>query len=122
MLHLQLFSVLLIFFFLSGNRAQRVQKTSRTFSYPSIVSILRRRPVVQELIPRGAQIEAHVDNVCLVTNTQEGHLTILGKFFAVCQENHNRLKLEKCEFMQETMQYLGFDIGYRWWTPAASKA
>ena len=24
--------------------------------------------------------------------------------------------------MQETMQYLGFDIGYRWWTPAASKA
>ena len=24
--------------------------------------------------------------------------------------------------MQETMRYLGFDIGYGWWTPAASKA
>ena len=24
--------------------------------------------------------------------------------------------------MQETMQYLRFDIGYGWWTPAASKA
>ena len=24
--------------------------------------------------------------------------------------------------MQETMQYLGFDIGYGWWTAAASKA
>ena len=24
--------------------------------------------------------------------------------------------------MQETMQYLEFDIGYGWWTPAASKA
>ena len=24
--------------------------------------------------------------------------------------------------MQETMQYLGFDIGYGWWTPSASKA
>ena len=24
--------------------------------------------------------------------------------------------------MKETMQYLGFDIGYGWWTPAASKA
>ena len=46
----------------------------------------------------------------------------MGEFFAVCQENHTRLKLEKCEFMQETMQYLGFDIGYGWWTPAASKA
>ena len=45
-----------------------------------------------------------------------------GEFFAVCQENHTRLKLEKCEFMQESMQYLGPDIGYGWWTPAASKA
>ena len=33
----------------------------------------------------------------------------------VCQENHTRLKLKKCEFMQETMQYLGFDIGYGLW-------
>ena len=56
------------------------------------------------------------------TNTQEDRLILLGEFFAVCQENHTRLKLEKCEFMQETMQYLGFDVGYGWWTPAASKA
>ena len=49
--------------------------------------------------------------------SQEDHLILLGEFFAVCQENHTRLKLEKCEFMQETMQYLGFDVGYGWWTP-----
>ena len=87
-----------------------------------ILSILRRRPKVQELISRGAQMEAHIDDVCLGTNTQEDHLILLGELFAVCQENHTRLKLEKCEFMQETMQYLGFDVGYGWWTPAASKA
>ena len=86
------------------------------------LSILRRRPKVQELISRGAQMEAHIDDVCLGTNTQEDHLILLGEFFAVCQENHTRLKLEKCEFMKETMQYLGFDVGYGWWTPAASKA
>ena len=56
------------------------------------------------------------------TNTQGDHLILLGEFFAVCKENNTRLKLEKCEFMHETMQYLGFDIGYGWWTPAASKA
>ena len=67
-------------------------------------------------------MEAHIDDVCLGTNTQEHHLILLGEFFAVCQENHTRLKLEKCEFMQETMQYLRFDVGYGWWTPAASKA
>ena len=87
-----------------------------------ILSILQRRPKVQELISRGAQMEAHIDDVCLGTNTQEDHLILLGEFFAVCQENHTRLKLEKCEFMQETMQWLGFDVGYGWWTPAASKA
>ena len=87
-----------------------------------ILSILRRRRKVQELISRGAQMEAHIDDVCLGTNTQEDHLILLGEFFAVCQENHTRLKLEKCEFMQETMQYLRFDVGYGWSTPAASKA
>ena len=87
-----------------------------------ILSILRRRPVVQELISRGAQMEAHVVDVCLGTNTQEDHLFLLGEFFAVCQEYHTRLKLEKCEFMQELMQYLGFNIGYGWCTPATCKA
>ena len=87
-----------------------------------ILSMLRRRPKVQELISRGAQMEAHIDDVCLGTDTQEDHLILLGEFFAVCQENHTRLKLEKCEFMQETNQYLGVDVGYGCWTPAASKA
>ena len=42
-----------------------------------ILSILRPRPVVQELISRGAQMEAHIDDVCLGTNTQEDHLILL---------------------------------------------
>ena len=67
-------------------------------------------------------MEAQSDEVCLGTNTQEDYLIVWGEFFAVCQENHTRLKLEKCEFMQETLQYLSLDIGYGWWTPAASKA
>ena len=87
-----------------------------------ILSILRRRPKVQELIFRGAQMEAHIDDVCLGTNTQEDHLILFGEFFAVCQDNHTRLKLKNCEFMQDTMQYPWFDFGYGWWTPAASKA
>ena len=81
-----------------------------------ILSILRPRHVVQELISRDAQMEAHISDVCLGANTQEDHLILLGEFFAVCQENHPGLKLEKCEFMQETMQHLGRDIGYGWWT------
>ena len=77
-----------------------------------ILSMLRRTPVVQGPISRGAQMEPHIDDVCLGMNGQEDHLILLGEFFAVCQENHTTLKLEKCEFMQETMQYLECDIGY----------
>ena len=49
-----------------------------------ILSILRRRAKVHELISRGAQMEAHIDDVSLGTNTQEDHLILLGEFFAVC--------------------------------------
>ena len=35
-----------------------------------ILSILRQRPVVQEIISHGAQMEAHIDDVRLGTNTQ----------------------------------------------------
>ena len=31
-------------------------------------------------------MEAHIDDVCLGTTTQDDHLILLGEFFAVCQE------------------------------------
>ena len=86
-----------------------------------ILYILRRRPLVQELVSRGAEMEAHIDNVSLGTNTQEDHILFLQAVSTVCQENHLRIKLEKCEFMREEMEYLGFDVGYGWWKPAPSK-
>ena len=83
--------------------------------------ILRRTTLVQELISRGAEMEAETDDVSLGTNIQDDHVLPLRECFIVCQENHLRFKLEKCEFMKEEMEYLGFDVGYGWWKPAASK-
>ena len=60
-----------------------------------VLYILRRRPPVQELISRGTEMEAHIDDVSLGTNTQEDHVLLLREFFIVCQENHLRMKLEK---------------------------
>ena len=86
-----------------------------------ILYILRCRPLVQELVSRGAEMEAHIYDVSLGTNIQEDHILLLQEFFTVCQENHLRTTLEKCEFMREEMEYLGFDVGYGWGKPAASK-
>ena len=86
-----------------------------------ILYILRRRALVQELVSRGAEMEAHIDDVSLGTNTQEDCILLLQELFTVCQENHLRIKSEICEFVHEEMEYLGFDVGYGWWKPAASK-
>ena len=71
--------------------------------------ILGRRPPVQELISREAEMEAHIDDLTLGTNTQEDHVLLLRAFSIVCQENHLGTKLEKCEFLKEEMEYLGFE-------------
>ena len=86
-----------------------------------ILYILRRRPLVQDLISRGAEMEAHIDDVSLGTNTQEDHVLLLRQFSIVCQENYLRIKLENREFLREEMEYFGFDVGYGWWKPAASQ-
>ena len=83
--------------------------------------ILRRRPFGQELISRRAEIEAHIQDFSLITNTRDGPILLLRDFFTVCQENHVRIKLQKCEFMREEMEYLGFDVWYAWWKPTASE-
>ena len=78
-------------------------------------------PPKQELFPRGAEMEAQIVDVSLGTITQEDHVLLLCEFFIVFQENRLQIKLEKCEFMKEEMEYLGFDVGYGWWKTAASK-
>ena len=77
-----------------------------------ILYILRRRPLVQELVSCGAEMQAHVNDVSLGTNTQEDHILLLQELFTVCQENHLCITLEKFEFMRVEMEYLRFDVGY----------
>ena len=86
-----------------------------------ILDILRCRPLVQEFMSRGAEMEPHIDDVSLGTNTQENHVLLLRDFFVVCQETHLRIKLEKCDFMKEETEHLGFDVGYGCRRSAASK-
>ena len=67
--------------------------------------VLRRRPLVQELNSREAEMEAHIDAVSSGTGTWEVHVLLFTEFFPVCQENRLRIKLDKCEFMKEETEY-----------------
>ena len=53
-----------------------------------ILYILRRRPLVQELISGGSEMEAHINDVSLGTKTKEDHVLLLREFFIVSQEDH----------------------------------
>ena len=77
----------------------------------NILYILRRRPLVQELISRGAEMEAHIDEVSLGTNTQEDHVLLLPEFVIVCQENHLRIKLAKLRVHERGDGVFGFRRG-----------
>ena len=66
-------------------------------------------------------MEAHINDVIWGTNGREDHVLFLREFFTIGQENHLCVKMEKCGFIKEEMEYLGFDVEYGWWNPGASK-
>ena len=43
--------------------------------------------------------------------------SLVEEVLRACDECKTRVKLEKCEFMQEEINYLGFQFGWRWWRP-----
>jgi hypothetical protein len=51
---------------------------------------------------------AFFDDCGLGTQTKEEHLILLEEFLKVCLDAKIRIKLSKCEFVQEDFEYLGF--------------
>ena len=86
-----------------------------------VLSRTKRKASVQELLKRGAVIEAYIDDVLLGTDTVEDHPKLVDEFLRTCQECNTRVKLEKCEFLKENLEYLGFEVGWRWWRPVEEK-
>ena len=64
---------------------------------------------------------AFFDDCGVGTDNMEDHLRILEEMLKVCQQNNIRIKLSKCDFMKEEIDYLGFNIGWGTWKPCKSK-
>ena len=76
---------------------------------------------MQALLKRGAVIEVYIDDVLLGTDDADDDLRFVEELLRTCEECNTRLKLEKCEFMQEEIEYLGFQVRWRWWRPVKEK-
>ena len=70
---------------------------------------------------KGAVIEVHIDDVLLGTHDANDHLRLVKEFLRTCEECNTHVKLEKCEFMPQEIEYLGFQVGWRWWRPVKEK-
>ena len=53
----------------------------------------------------------------LGTDDADDDLRSVEEFSCTCEECNTRVSLEKCEFIQEKIEYLGSQVGWRWWRP-----
>ena len=60
-----------------------------------VLCLVKQRPAVQEVMKRGAVLDAHIDDMLLGTNSMENHFVLLSKFFEVCKKQHLKIKFEK---------------------------
>jgi hypothetical protein len=74
----------------------------------------KQDPKVREILKNEGHLASFFDDTGLGTQTLEDHFYLLEKYFEVCRDNHVRIKLSKCEFLQEKMEYLGFELGWAW--------
>ena len=82
-----------------------------------VLARMKLKLTVQALLKKGAVIEVYIDDVLLRTDDADDHLRSVEEFLRTCEECNTRVKLEKCEFMQEEMEYSGFQVGWIWWRP-----
>lgn len=85
-----------------------------------LVAKVKMSPLLKEILVKG-YIGAFFDDCGIGTQNEETHLTLLESFLKVCLENNVRIKLSKCEFMKEEIEYLGYHIGWGTWKPTPKK-
>ena len=52
----------------------------------------------------------YIDDILVTGKTKEDHLRNLGEVFQCLEKHGFRLKREKCIFLQESVEYLGYWI------------
>ena len=75
--------------------------------------------IFQPLI-RQNKILPYLDDLLIATETLEEHLAILSEVFQIAHTNSLNFRLDKCKFMYEEIDYLGYLIDFRGIQPSPS--
>ena len=84
------------------------------FGLKNAPSVFQRfvNKVFNDMIRQGKLI-IYMDDIMIATKEIEDHLTTLKEVFARLVENKLELRLDKCEFLQTSVTYLGYKIDSR---------
>ena len=66
-------------------------------------------------------IRAIFDDLVIATESEREHLSVLETLLKECETHQIRVKLSKCEFLQTSMEYLGFEVEHGVWSPSKKK-
>ena len=87
-----------------------------------IISQTKHREEVKHLFHKtNGHLAAFFDDSCIGAQNKEDLLLLLDIWLDTCKKNNLRVKLTKCEFLKEDMEYLGFEVGYQNWKPSSKK-
>ena len=86
-----------------------------------VLQRMKRKATMQHLLKHGAVIEVYIADVLLRADRVEDHLKLVREFLRACNQCHTKVKLNRCEFMKESLEYWGFEVGWRWWGPVKGR-
>ena len=75
---------------------------------------MKRKATVQDLLKRGAVIEAYIDDVLLGADTVADHLNLGEESQRTCDGFHTNVKISKCALMKESLEYFRFEPGWHY--------
>jgi ribosomal protein L1 len=67
------------------------------------------------------KVFAYIDDIMIATNTFEDHLIQLEEVLERMENSGLKIRVDKCEFAQREVQYLGFIVGADGIKPAPKK-
>ena len=82
-----------------------------------LISQCKQDSQVRKILESG-HLASFFDDTGIGSQTLDEHYYLLEKYFQICQKNQIRIKLTKCSFLDEEIEYLGFTLGWGTWRPS----
>lgn len=87
--------------------------TCMPFGFCNSLSIFMRYiNTIFDLLVKQNKVLIYLDDILISTQTINEHINILIEVFRIMSENCLELRIDKCSFLQQTIQYLEYEVSF----------